>query len=171
VAARYHSIDLARFALRPGEGRRLDLEADPGQLELAGQRYVVAGGSVAARLDLSRTAAGYAVRMQFTAHVAGPCMRCLADADVAVDIDAREVDQPGTDDEELRSPYVDGDELDLSSWAHDALLLALPLQLVCRPDCKGLCPVCGASLNEADPAEHQHAEAPDPRWAKLRELQ
>jgi uncharacterized protein len=42
---------------------------------------------------------------------------------------------------------------------------------VCRPDCKGLCSVCGASLNEADPAEHQHAEAPDPRWAKLRELQ
>jgi uncharacterized protein len=171
VAARYHSIDLARFALRPGEGRRVDLETDPGQLELAGQRYVVAAGSVAAQLDLSRTAAGYAVRMRFTAHVAGPCMRCLADADVAVEVDAREVDQPGTDDEELRSPYIDGDELDLSSWAHDALVLALPLQLVCRPDCKGLCPVCGTSLNEADPAEHRHAEAPDPRWAKLRELQ
>ena len=171
MVTRYHSIDLARFALRPGEGRRLDLEADPGQLELAGQRYVVAGGSVAARLDLSRTAAGYAVRMRFIAHVAGRCMRCLADADVAVEIDAREVDQPGTDDEELRSPYIDGDELDLSSWAHDALVLALPLQLVCRPDCRGLCPVCGASLNEADPSEHQHAEGPDPRWAKLRELQ
>ena len=149
----------------------MDLETDPGQLELAGQRYVVAAGSVAAQLDLSRTAAGYAVRMRFTAHVAGPCMRCLADADVAVEVDAREVDQPGTDDEELRSPYIDGDELDLSSWAHDALVLALPLQLVCRPDCKGLCPVCGTSLNEADPAEHRHAEAPDPRWAKLRELQ
>ena len=132
---------------------------------------MVAGNTVATRLDLSRTAGGYAIRMRFTAHVAGPCMRCLADADVAVEVDAREVDQPGTDDEELRSPYIDGDELDLSSWAHDALVLALPLQLVCRPDCKGLCPVCGTSLNEADPAEHRHAEAPDPRWAKLRELQ
>jgi uncharacterized protein len=40
--------------------------------------------------------------------------------------------------------------------------------VLCRPDCLGLCPQCGANLN-ADP-EHAHAEAPDPRWAKLREL-
>jgi uncharacterized protein len=170
MAAAYHSIDLARFALRPGEGRRLDLVADPGQLELAGQRYAAAGNSVDARLDLSRTAAGYAVRMRFTAHVSGPCMRCLDDADVTVEVDAREVDQAGTQDEELRSPYVEDDQLDLGSWAHDALALALPLQPLCRPDCKGLCPVCGVSLNDADPDEHRHEQAPDPRWEKLREL-
>ena len=170
MAPAYHSIDLARFALRPGEGRRLDLVADPGQLELAGQRYTVADNSVDARLDLSRTATGYAVRMRFTAHVSGPCMRCLDDADVTVEVDAREVDQAGTQDEELRSPYVEDDQLDLGSWAHDALALALPLQPLCRPDCKGLCPVCGVSLNDADPDEHRHEQAPDPRWAKLREL-
>jgi uncharacterized protein len=166
----YHSIDLARFALRPGEGRRVDLAADPGQLELGGERYVVAGEAVSARLDLSRTAAGYALRMRFTAQVSGPCMRCLENAEVAVEIDAREVDQPGAEDEELRSPYVDHDELDLSSWAHDALALAVPIQLLCRPECRGLCPVCGASLNQADPEEHRHEADPDPRWAKLREL-
>lgn len=171
MPAAYHSIDLARFALQPGEGRRLDLAADPGQLELGGERYTVAGDSVKTRLDLSRTAAGYAVRMRFTAQVSGPCMRCLEDANVAVEIDAREVDQPGTQDEELRSPYIQDDELDLGSWAHDALALALPLQPLCRPDCKGLCQVCGASLNDADPAEHRHDPEPDPRWAKLRELE
>jgi len=170
VVAGYHSIDLARFALRPGEGRRLDLHTDPGPLELAGQRYAVAGDSLGVRLDLSRTAAGYAVRLQFTAHVAGPCMRCLADADVSVEVDAREVDQPESEDEELRSPYIEGDELELGSWAHDALALALPLQLLCRPDCRGLCPVCGASLNDADPAAHRHEPDPDPRWAALRNL-
>jgi uncharacterized protein len=170
MTSAYHSIDLARFALSPGEGGRLDLEADPGQLELGGERYAVAGSSVPARLDLSRTAAGYAVRMRFTARVSGRCMRCLEPADVAVEIDAREVDQPGTDDEELRSPYIDHDELDLSSWAHDALALALPIQLLCRPDCRGLCPVCGVSLNDTDPEQHRHDPEPDPRWAKLREL-
>ena len=170
MAAAYHSIDLARFAVSPGEGRRLDLVADPGQLELAGQRYTTAGDSVDVRLDLSRTAAGYALRMRFTAHVSGPCMRCLDDADVTVEVDAREVDQAGTQDEELRSPYVEDDQLDLGSWAHDALALALPLQPLCRPDCKGLCPVCGVSLNDADPDEHRHEQAPDPRWEKLREL-
>lgn len=170
MGSAYHSIDLARFALRPGEGRRIDLDARTGALEIAGQRYSVAGDAVSARLDLSRTAAGYAVRMRFTAHVSGPCMRCLADADLPVEVDAREVDQPQSEDEELRSPYVDGDELELSAWAHDALALALPIQLLCRPDCKGLCPVCGVSLNDADPDEHRHEPAPDPRWAKLREL-
>jgi uncharacterized protein len=168
VAAGYHSIDLARFALRPGEGRRLDLEVDAGQLELGGERYAVAGAAVSARLDLSRTATGYAARMRFLADVSGPCMRCLEDAEVPVEIDVREVDQPGTDDEELRSPYVDGDELEVGRWAHDALALALPFQLLCRPDCRGLCPVCGASLN--DEREHRHDKPPDPRWAKLREL-
>ena len=170
MAAAYHSIDLSRFALRPGEGRRLDLEVDPGQLSVGGQRYEVAGDSVPARLDISRTAAGYAVRMRFTAHVSGPCMRCLEDADVAVEIDGREVDQRGTEDEELRSPYVHDDELELGSWAHDALALAFPIQLLCRPECRGLCPVCGAPLNEVDPVEHRHEREPDPRWAKLREL-
>jgi DUF177 domain-containing protein len=170
VAAGYHSIDLARAALRPGEGKRLDVQTDPGQLELGGQRYAVRGRSVDVRLDLSRTASGYALRMRFTVHVAGPCMRCLADADVPVEVDAREVDQPATGDEELRSPYVDGDELDLGAWAHDALALALPLQLLCRPDCSGLCPVCGVSLNDAHRTAHRHEPEPDPRWAPLREL-
>ena len=170
MGAAYHSIDLARFALSSGEGRRLDVDTDPGQLELAGQRYTVAGGTVPARLDISRTPTGYAVRMRFTAHVSGPCMRCLADADVPVEVDAREVDQPPSEDEELRSPYVEGDELELADWAHDALALAMPFQLLCRPDCAGLCPVCGVSLNDADPKDHRHESAPDPRWDKLREL-
>jgi uncharacterized protein len=170
MAAGYHSVDLSRFALRPGEGRRLDLGVDPGELELGGQRYSVRGSPVDARLDLSRTAAGYAIRMRFVAHVDGPCMRCLADADVPVEIDAREVDQPRTADEELMSPYINEDELQLARWARDSLALALPFQLLCRPDCRGLCPVCGISLNDVDPAEHGHEAGPDPRWAKLREL-
>ena len=82
-------------------------------------------------------------------------------------VDAREVDQPNGG-EELTSPYVDGDQLDLHAWAHDAFALAMPAQVLCLPDCLGLCPQCGANLN-ADPA-HAHEAAPDPRWAKLREL-
>jgi uncharacterized protein len=171
MAAGYHSVDLSRFALRSGEGRRLDLDVDPGPLDLGGQRYSVRDGAVPVRLDLSRTAAGYAVRIRFIAHVDGPCMRCLDEADVPVEVDAREVDQPQTDDEELVSPYISDEELELARWAHDALALALPFQLLCRPDCKGLCAVCGASLNDADPEAHRHESAPDPRWSKLRELQ
>ena len=59
--------------------------------------------------------------------------------------------------------------LDLSAWARDALVLGLPAKILCREDCPGLCPVCAADLSEVG-EDHTHDEAPDPRWAKLREL-
>ena len=47
--------------------------------------------------------------------------------------------------------------------------LALPAQVICSEECAGRCAVCGANLNHAG-EEHAHERAPDPRWAKLREL-
>ncbi len=163
------TVDLGRLSLSFGEGRRIDAPVRIDGVTLGGQRYAaeVAGSS---RLDVSRTAAGYALRLRAVVDVNGPCTRCLEPAARRIEIDAREVDQPGSGDEEMRSPYVSGEELDLAHWVHDALALALPPQVLCRPDCAGLCPVCGASLNDADPGEHDHAAAGDPRWAKLREL-
>ena len=74
----------------------------------------------------------------------------------------------GSDDEELLSPYVSDDELDLGRWAHDAAVLAIPTQFFCRPDCAGLCPVCGKDLN-VEPHEHEETP-PDSRWAALEAL-
>ncbi len=163
-------IDLARLNLAYGEGARLEFPVRLDPLELGGQTYVAAAGSVDARLDASRPSGGYAFRLRFPLRLEGPCMRCLETAVVEAAVDAREVDQRDTDDEELRSPYVVGDDLDLGRWAHDAAVLATPTRVLCRPDCAGLCPVCGESLNDADPADHKHDAGGDPRWAKLREL-
>jgi len=162
-------IDLARLSLAHGEGTRLDLPVRLAPLELGGQTYV-ARDSLETKLDASRYGSGYAFRLRFPLHVEGPCMRCLDDAAVDTEIDAREVDQSETYDEELRSPYVVDDELDLGRWAHDAAVLAIPARILCRPDCAGLCPVCGESLNDADPEDHKHDTGSDPRWAKLDEL-
>ena len=167
MPARADSFDLGRLGLLSGEGRRLDLEVAFDPFEFGGERYAV--GPAAARLDVSRTTgSGYALRLRFEAELEGPCMRCLTDASPVTEVDAREVDQPGGG-EELSSPYVEGEVLDVRAWARDALALALPNQLLCRPDCAGLCPVCGEDLNVAGP-DHQHEAEPDPRWAKLREL-
>lgn len=163
-------IDLGRLSLSHGEGVRLDLPVRLDPLELGGQSYELASDSLEARLDLSRPSNGYAFRLRFPLRVAGPCMRCLEPAAVETEVDAREVDQSDTDDEELRSPYVSEDELDLGRWAHDASILALPARILCRPDCAGLCSVCGESLNDADPSAHEHRTGGDPRWAKLDEL-
>jgi uncharacterized protein len=125
---------------------------------------------VPVRLDVSRTTGnGWALRLRFTASVHGPCMRCLDPAELSQAVDAREVSQPGSG-EELQSPYVTEaeDVLDLTAWARDALALAMPAQLTCRPDCAGLCPQCGANLN--DEPDHRHEAAPDQRWSKLSEL-
>lgn len=168
--AAYNSLDLSRMALTPGEGRRLDVEIDPGELHLGGLLYAFAPRRAGARIDVSRTAAGHAIRLSFKGRVEGPCMRCLIDASVPVEVEAREVDQPRTGDEELLSPYVEDNVVNLDTWSHDALALELPVKLLCRPDCAGLCPVCGESLNDADPDEHRHDSGGDPRWAALREL-
>jgi uncharacterized protein len=164
-------IDLARLSLAHGEGARLDLPVQLDPLELGGQTYLPQRGELKTRVDVSRPSNGYAFRLRFPVHVEGPCMRCLDPAAVETEVDAREVDQSDTDDEELRSPYVVDDQLDLGRWAHDAAVLAIPSRILCRPDCAGLCPVCGVSLNDADPEDHKHDTGTDPRWAKLSELE
>jgi uncharacterized protein len=167
------SIDLSRIAPSPGDGRRLDVDVAPGRLSYGGQSYEVERDKATARVDVSRTTAGYALRLRFAGEVAGPCVRCLDSAAATVEVDAREVEEGSSADDsedDLHSPYVTDDELDLTGWAHDALALAMPGKFLCRPDCAGLCPVCGKSLNDADPAEHRHEQAPDSRWDKLREL-
>jgi uncharacterized protein len=158
-------FDLGRLRLTAGEGRRLDLEVALRPLDFSGQRYEP-DSPVAARLDISRmTGGGYSLRLRFAAALRGPCMRCLLDAEPVTEVDAREVDQPGGG-EELSSPYLNGEEeLDLQQWATDAYALALPAQIVCRPDCAGLCPECGANRNE-DPG-HAHEAPKDSRWAAL----
>jgi uncharacterized protein len=168
MAARTDTFDLGRLSLSSGEGRRLTLGVTLGSFDYGGTKYAVEPEQVDVTLDVSRmTHGGYALRLRFTAGLTGPCMRCLEDAAPSFEVDAREIDQAGGGDE-LSSPYVDGEELDLASWAHDAYALTLPAQLLCREDCAGLCPECGVNLN--DEPGHAHERAPDPRWAKLREL-
>ncbi|MGI8802708.1 MAG: YceD family protein [Solirubrobacteraceae bacterium] len=169
MPARADDFDLAGLGLSSGEGRRRELTARIAPVTLAGERFAAAPADVDVVLDVSRTTgSGYALRLRFTTAIAGPCMRCLGDAAPIVRVDAREVHQPGGGDD-LESPYLTGEVLDLAAWARDAFLLAAPDQILCRPDCRGLCPECAVNLNEAEPGHH-HDRPPDPRWAKLRDL-
>jgi len=169
VPASTDKLDLESLRLAAGEGRQLRLAVEIEPLALGGERYEAAPRQVPVTVDVSRMVGhGYALRLRFTAALTGPCMRCLTEAAPAVAVDVREVDRPGGG-EELSSPYVQKQTLDLATWAHDAFALSAPTQVLCRVECAGLCPVCAVDLNEAGP-EHRHERAPDPRWAKLREL-
>lgn len=168
MGQRTEIFDLGQLSLASGEGRRLDLDVPVEAFDFGGQRYAVPDGAVQATLDVSHTTNGYSLRLRFGAELEGACMRCLEPAERRVEVEAREVDQPGGGDD-LRSPYLDDDALDLAAWARDALALALPASILCRDDCLGLCAVCGEDLNRAAPG-HAHEREPDPRWAALREL-
>src|SRR5947209_366636 len=144
------SFDLGGLRLTAGEGRRLDLAAGVDPFELGSERYRVEPVEVPIRLDVSRTTGGgYALRLRFTAGLAGACMRCLEPAAPEFEVDAREVFQPGAG-EELDSPYLDGGVLALLDWVRDSLALTLPATVLCRPDCRGLCPGCGGDLIRTD---------------------
>lgn len=180
-------VDLDSLGLSYGNAKQLAGQVEPDDVRLGGQTYVPEPSATDFRLDISRTSTGFAMRLRFEVGLAGPCYRCLEPAVTRVRVDAREVDQPpepmpvrspGAEEEdedlataaELVSPYVEDGVLDLAAWTHDALILSLPSQIVCRQDCAGLCPYCGESLNGADPAAHDHGQNVDARWAKLREL-
>ena len=162
------SLDLRRVRLRSGEQHRGRHEIALDPLTFGGQRYIPVPEKPEAELTISRASTGTLFELRFATRLHGPCQRCLGDAVIERTISAREYQATSADDDELRTPYVVDNRLDLSAWARDALALALPEQILCREDCAGLCPVCGADLN-VDPHEHEE-EVVDPRWAALEEL-
>lgn len=162
-------LDLRSIRLRSGEEFRDTRQVEISPLILGGQRYVAVPESVEADLAVVKATTGTMFELRLTVRLHGPCYRCLADAVVEEALSLREyqADRPEGEDE-LATPYVTEGRLDLSGWARDALVLALPDKILCRPDCAGLCPVCGRDLN-LEPHEHA-SDTGDPRWAPLEEL-
>jgi uncharacterized protein len=161
-------FNLRNLRLRSGEEfvDVKDVELEP--LALGGQRYLPVPATVPAELRITRAATGTVLELAFDARLHGPCYRCLNDAVLDIPIRGREYEATNPQADELRTPYVEDGKLDLSAWARDAVVLALPDQILCRDDCAGLCPTCGKDLN-AEPHEHED-EATDGRWAVLAEL-
>jgi uncharacterized protein len=162
------SFDLRRLKLRPGEQHRETLEVELPAFEFGGQRYVPVPEQVPAAFEVTRANTGTVFSLAFQVRLHGPCYRCLGDAVLDVPIRVREYQASDPDDEELTTPYLVNDVLDVSGMARDAVALALPDKILCRPDCAGLCPECGKNLNE-EPHEHDEVVA-DPRWAALEAL-
>lgn len=163
------TFDLRQAKLRPGEEYRDEQEIALSPFDLGGQRYLPVPENVNAELAINRGTSGTTFELSFPVRLHGPCYRCLKDAVLDLSIRAREyaATSPGESDE-LRTPYVVDDKLLLSDWARDAIAGELPEQILCRPDCAGLCAICGEDLNE-NPHEHED-ERQDPRWAALEEL-
>lgn len=95
------------------------------------------------------------------------CDRCLAPVAIEISFNIEErFSHTGRDDEETET--FSGDQIDLTDYVQRGILGALPMKVLCREDCQGLCPVCGKDLNEGD-CGCDTTEL-DPRFESLRAL-
>lgn len=126
-------------------------------------------------LHLDAVVDGILVRGGIRFEVQLACARCLTLQRRTIDVSVAELflDPAKIEDEDDDEPgYLivdDNTAIDLSTMVRDALVIDLPVRVLCREDCLGLCPVCGADRNQGD-CGHRPGEEPDPRWAKLQEL-
>ncbi len=155
-------VNVGQLQRAPGGRRREQRSGVLPGLEVTGSA-VPADGEVAVDLMLDAVPGGVVASGTITAPWRGPCRRCLADASGTIRADVREVFEEEHDPEQTYP--IRGDQLDLEPLARDAVLLELPQAPLCREDCAGICPTCGADRNVA-PC-HCTATAPDPRWAAL----
>ena len=162
-------IRLDDLALRNGERWwfTYPLEIDP--VILGGASYTVLlpeGLTVV----VDRVVGGFLVHVSLAASVHGPCERCLQEAVVQVKTEEEEfvpVAKDGWKESEF-SEFIQGLVVDVKGLTREALVLALPTQIICSPSCQGLCPSCGQNLN-LESCDCASATI-DPRWNKLKDL-
>ncbi|WP_431041957.1 YceD family protein [Streptomyces sp. P1-3] len=172
-------FDTRELGRRPGALKRLSRSiAAPKDLgiEVIGVRE---GATVELDLRLESVMEGVLVTGTARAPLTGECVRCLEPLERELEVDYQEMysypdaDAWGRtadsddDAEEEDTLFLEDDLLDLEPVLRDAVVLALPLQPVCREDCLGLCPDCGVRLT--DNPDHHH-DAVDIRWAALQGL-
>ncbi|HJZ62488.1 MAG TPA: DUF177 domain-containing protein [Miltoncostaeaceae bacterium] len=167
------AIDLRTLDLAPGAARVLERPVPIEDVMIGGQRYRADPHEPVAWIEVSQSASGRHFRLRLAADLVGPCWRCLEEARVPVLVDTRDFAAFGRGpasefDEDLDCEYLDGEILDLAAMARDALVEQLPAVIVCREECQGLCPVCGAR-RDGESCGHEPVPG-DPRWAPLADL-
>ncbi|MGH9226044.1 MAG: YceD family protein [Acidimicrobiales bacterium] len=158
-------VTVADLLHRPGARRH---EQITGTLEpLRVVDTTVAGDApVTVDVTLEWVSEGILATGTVAAPFAASCRRCLTDVHGDVEAKFQELFEPNARDGE--SYPLHGDRMDLGPLAREVLLLGLPLAPLCLEACQGLCPTCGADLNQG-PCDCQPADI-DPRWAALEGL-
>ncbi|MBJ7336328.1 DUF177 domain-containing protein [Mycolicibacterium sp.] len=170
-------LDVSRLGMRPGSMITFDeTVASPARIGIE-LIAIPEGAPVHLDLRLESVSEGVLVSGPVSAPTAGECARCLTPVTGDVEIYLTELfaypdsaTEATTDDDDEVGRVVD-DTVDLEQPIIDAVGMQLPFSPLCRDDCPGLCPECGAALadyeNDADPHHH---DVIDPRWAKLAAL-
>ena len=166
-------LDTRELGRRPGSQRE-ELRTVPAPADLGIDVLRVPEGSpVEIDLRLEAVMEGVLVTGTARAGLEGECARCLQPIRDDVEAGFQELygyaEHQTSHDEDDEVSRLQDDLVDLEPQLRDAVVLELPFQPMCEPDCPGLCPECGARLAE-DP-DHAHEAPIDPRWAGLAGLQ
>ena len=162
--------------LRSAPGTARTYPIDVADLPIA--EDVILAAPIEGEITLSRTGRSILARGALTTALEATCSRCLRPIVAPIDVSIEEEALPSIDidsgmpvDRESEPDALRLDEhheLDLAEPIRDAIALAEPIALLCRPDCRGLCLVCGLDLN-TDPAHGHEDDTIDPRLARLAE--
>lgn len=164
-------LNVAELLRHPGSRRHVALtlpiaDLAPDGLSVVDAR-VPADATVAVDVEIEALHDGVVVTGDFSAPWEAECRRCLAAARGALTPHVRELYRVAPQPDDDAFP-LENEQLDLAPLVAEALTLDLPLAPLCRAGCAGLCPVCGADLNEGDCGCDRTVS--DPRWAALDEL-
>ena len=151
---------------RPGEMREHSFEVPAPDKWGEGLVAVGAGEPVAVDTRLESVHEGILVSGEVDTEYTGVCSRCLIDITQGLQVEFQELfAYPGEDEADFE---VQDDHVDLETLVREAVVLSLPFQPVCQPDCPGLDPVTGERLT--DDAGAESSEPADPRWAALQDF-
>lgn len=158
-------INALELLRRPGSVKRITIEVDPVDIGLEA-RALSTRSPIEVDVTAESLSDGVVVTGSLRARFATECRRCLCPIEGIVTVEVHELYQVTVTDPDA-FPIV-GDQIDLVPMVRESVLLELPDAPVCRPDCAGLCPICGVDRNDAPCA--CVVDTPDPRWAALEGL-
>jgi uncharacterized protein len=160
------AVDVRELLHQPGAHKHVVLRAPLDDLATP-VASVPPDRPVTVDAEIESVVEGLLVTGKVSATAVVNCVRCLRDFDHNLEVEVRELFalEPRDDEDEGYAVLPD-DRLPLDTMARDAIVLGFPAFPLCRPDCAGLCPVCGADRN-ADGCGHGDPARIDPRWAGL----
>lgn len=151
---------------RPGESREMTIEAPAPAKWGEGLVAVEQGEPVTVDVRLESVHEGILVTADIDTTYSGVCSRCLTDIAQPVEVEFQDLfAYPGSEATDFE---VQDDHVDLETPVRDAIVLSLPFQPVCQPDCLGLDPATGERLTES--TDTQKGSPIDPRWAALQDF-
>lgn len=173
-------VNLHELPRRAGEKREYQLDFPAPELIGTPLLAIPAGEPIGIKFRAESVSDGVLITGRITSRATGECGRCLDVINKKVDHDFQELftyesrmpagrkggsqdEEEVLDDDELFA--LDGDIADLEVPIRDAVILAMPINPTCRPDCRGLCSECGERIDLL-PEDHSHAKI-DPRWSGL----